>query len=131
MGADDLTFDLSSGMIKLEMKGGKLAKAIKNADPKLLAMIDATMEYWAPRVESDMKTNAPWIDQTGNARNGLAARAFRDKQNAGIVLYHQVPYGIWLEVAHGGKYAIINPTIEADGPMVMEDFKGKLTGMKF
>ena len=118
-------------MIKLDMKGRKLVKALKNADPKLLAMIDSTMQYWAPRVESYMKTNASWTDRTGNARNGLAARAYREGKEAGIVLYHQVPYGIWLEVANSGRYAIINPTIESQGPMVMEDFKGRLTRMKF
>ena len=131
MGADELEFQISSGMIKLDMKGRKLVKALKNADPKLLAMIDSTMQYWAPRVESYMKTNASWTDRTGNARNGLAARAYREGKEAGIVLYHQVPYGIWLEVANSGRYAIINPTIESQGPMVMEDFKGRLTRMKF
>jgi hypothetical protein len=70
-------------------------------------------------VESHAKTNAPWTDQTGNARQGLRAEAFRESDNMGIVLYHQVPYGIWLELANGGKYAIIDETIGVMGPQVM------------
>lgn len=81
-----------------------------------------TIERNAPEVENYMKLNAPWTDQTSNARNGLAARAYEDNGEFGIVLFHQVDYGIWLETRFGGQYAIINPTIEAMGPKVMRDF---------
>lgn len=77
------------------------------------------LEYKAPQVESHMKVNAPWQDQTGNARQGLGAEAFDEGDNMGIVLYHQAPYGIWLEVKNSGEYAIIDPTIEVMGPEVM------------
>jgi len=81
-----------------------------------------TIERNAPQVENYMKLNAPWTDQTTNARNGLAARAYEDRGEYGIVLFHQVDYGIWLETRFGGRYSIINPTIEAMGPKVMRDF---------
>lgn len=81
-----------------------------------------TIERNAPQVENYMKLNAPWTDQTSNARNGLAARAYSERGEYGIVLFHQVDYGIWLETRFGGRYAIINPTIEAMGPKVMRDF---------
>jgi hypothetical protein len=80
----------------------------------------------APEVESYMKNNAPWTDRTGNARNGLAARAYESGNEVGIVLYHQVSYGIWLEVRWSGRYAIINPTIEEMGPRVMQQFSNLL-----
>lgn len=127
----DFAFEVGSGMIRLSMKDDGLGKALATGGKQVQAVVAAHMEYWAPRVESDMKTNAPWTDRTGNARNGLAARAFHDSANAGIILYHQVPYGIWLEVAHSGKYAIIDPTIQADGPVVMADLRGKLSKMRF
>lgn len=73
----------------------------------------------APEVESYMKINAPWTDRTSNARNGLAARAYDENDEVGIVLFHQVDYGIWLETRFGGRYAIIDPTIEVMGPKVM------------
>ena len=77
----------------------------------------------APEVENYMKLNAPWTDQTGNARNGLAARAYEDGDEIGIVLFHQVDYGIWLETRWSGRYAIINPTIDSMGPEVMARFE--------
>lgn len=76
--------------------------------------------------ESDMKTNAPWTDQTSNARNGLKARAviggnssFGFKAEYAVVLFHTMPYGIWLEVRNSGKYAIILPVLQRQGPRAM------------
>ena len=86
-------------------------------------------QYWAPRVENYAKTNAPWTDRTGNARNGLAARSYRDGQETGIILYHQVPYGIYLETRWDGRYAIIDPTIAEMGPKVMQSYNRILERM--
>lgn len=66
--------------------------------------------------ESYMKENASWTDRTANARNGLAANA--DIQGTGLftrvglTLSHGVSYGIWLELANAGKYAIVGPTAQ-------------------
>lgn len=76
----------------------------------------------APVVENHMKTTAPWTDRTGNARNGLAARAYAEGDEIGIVLYHQVDYGVYLETRFGGRYAVIQPTIDEMGPVVMARF---------
>jgi hypothetical protein len=87
----------------------------------------AVLAYDAPEIENWMKSNAPWTDRTGNARNGLAARAYDDGESHGIILYHQVPYGIWLEVRFNGEYAIIGPALEYWGPIVMKGCEDLLT----
>lgn len=97
----------------------ELQNKIKGAPEAVQRRVAATMEFFAPQVETRMKTNAPWTDQTGNARQGLAARAFREGDVHGIDAFHQVPYGIWLEVKYSGKYAIISPTVQEMGPQVM------------
>lgn len=96
---------------------------LKTAKDKTLRAANIAAHRMAPEVENYAKLNAPWDDQTGNARNGLAARAYQDRDEVGIVLYHQVPYGIWLETRFGGKYAIIEPTIQAMSPKVMASFE--------
>jgi hypothetical protein len=74
-----------------------------------------------------MRQNAPWTDQTGNARNGLFAEAKHDwGRTHAIVLYHSVPYGIWLEVRHQGRYAIILPTAKEQGMAVMNTLRDLL-----
>lgn len=89
----------------------KMLAAARNA-PVFLAQ---TTQYYALQTETYAKSKAPWRDRTGNARSGLAATPSAQMSATGatyqIDLYHRVPYGIWLEVRHGGRYAIINDAI--------------------
>lgn len=82
-------------------------------------MVGTTMKYYEPQAENYAKLNAPWTDRTTNARNGLIARSGKEGDSHYLLVAHQVPYGIWLEVRWGGKYAIIMPTIDYIGPQVM------------
>lgn len=82
--------------------------------------VQMVMRYHEPQVESYMKTTAPWTDRTTNARNGLSAKYVRSGTVHSIVCFHQVPYGIWLEVANNGKYRIIVPTLVSQGCEVMK-----------
>lgn len=81
-----------------------------------------TAQSMAPEVENHMKINAPWVDRTGNARNGLAAVAYREGNDIGITLYGQVDYQVWLETRFEGRYAIIQPTIDEMSPVVMKRY---------
>lgn len=69
----------------------------------------------APAIESYMKGNAPWRDQTGNARRGLRASTVYDRSTVTLLLSHSVDYGIYLELARQGQYAIIGPTLRQFG----------------
>jgi hypothetical protein len=74
------------------------------------------MEQWA-------KLNAPWTDRTTDARTYLHATVEEVGPIGNIVLAHGVPYGIWLEVANGGRFAIIAPAIDHWGPIIMRDLQ--------
>jgi hypothetical protein len=90
-------------------------------DLKIARLVD----LFSFKVESYARTNAPWTDRTGNARNGLRAVPFHESPIAhGITLFHSVPYGIWLEVRHEGRYAIINKTIESQGAALIAACRG-------
>lgn len=111
-------FTAGSGDIKIRWFDPLRAK-LRNSPERLRRAALLTTHSMSPQIESYMKLNAPWTDRTSNARNGLAARAYEDGDEIGIVLFHQVDYGIWLETRFGGRYAIIDPTIEVMGPQVM------------
>ena len=87
---------------------------------RINAIITTSVDYFATRVETEAKTNAPWTDRTGNARNGLKTQAFHKPEEHVIVLFHQVPYGIFLEVCNDGKYAIVEPTIKKNADELMK-----------
>jgi len=95
--------------------------------PRMLALpvavdqaIEELLEELAQEVQNYAQTNAPWEDQSGEARRGLTAEVVDGGMfHNAIVLYHTVDYGIWLEVRWNGRYAIIMPTVEHFGPLVM------------
>lgn len=108
----------SSGRIVMS---GNLRQNLIAAPAKLHVAIGQVMEYNANEAQNSMRTGARWTDRTGNARQGLFARSGRDSGQHFILLYHTVPYGIWLEVRWNGAYAIIEPTVLSQGQKVMAD----------
>jgi hypothetical protein len=116
----DFAGEAGKGIITVVWQDRGMTKAINAGSEVIKSRVMAVLGQQAPQIENWMKTNAPWQDQTGNARNGLAARAYREDDEMGIILYHQVPYGIWLEVRFSGEYAIIDPALQYWGPKVMQ-----------
>lgn len=106
-----------------------LTPGIEKLDPMLHSAISSVVEYNSDFAEGHMRRNAPWTDRTSNARNGLFAQAFTSEDQYAIVVYHTMPYGIWLEVRFSGRYAIILPTVETVGPRLMDGLRKLLTRM--
>lgn len=74
--------------------------------------------------------HAPWTDRTGHARQRLKGTANHPEKNTWeLILAHGVDYGIWLEIAHEKRYAIIQPTIQAKSPEVMNSFEDLITNL--
>lgn len=102
---------------------GTLIPNLRTMDERVQRGVVAAAHWTAPQAETFMKNNASWTDRTGNARNGLGARVVLGPDTVAIVLYHSVPYGVFLEVRWGGKYAIIEPTMAATGPIFLSAIK--------
>jgi len=80
----------------------------------------------AEAMENYAKTNAPWQDRTGDARETLHATVEETGPIGTIVLAHGVDYGLWLEIANGGKYSIIPETIDVFGPQIMRTLQNMI-----
>lgn len=106
-----------------------LTPGLATFSTKLDAALGLFMEYNETKVQDYMRTKAPWTDRTGNARQGLFAKAYKHSGAHGIVAYHTMPYGVWLEVKHDGQFAIITPTIQSEGKRIMKDVGKLLTKM--
>ena len=48
-----------------------LTPGLREFGPKLNRQVGAVMKKNAPKVQNYARSNAPWTDRTGNARNGL------------------------------------------------------------
>lgn len=97
----------------------QLAQNIGTWLNRVLEAAYALATVFAARIESYAKANAVWTDRTGNARQGLTARSFRSATGFTILLFHAAIYGIWLEIANAGRFAIILRSLEAHyGPLM-------------
>lgn len=89
-----------------------LTPSLQELLPKIDAGVDLAFDAAEAKSQSDMRLNAPWHDNTGNARAGLNTVHEKEPMvEHRLVLYHSVNYGIWLEVRFSGRYAIIGPTM--------------------
>lgn len=83
-------------------------------------------ETRAPEAEQWMKQNHPWTNRTGAAEAGLHVDV---KDSPGvlteIVFSHDdsLDYPVYLEIANGGKFAIIAPAVDYWGPILMRDIQ--------
>jgi len=103
-----------------------LSQVFRNLDAwdrRMRAATFALAQNWAGKLEAEMKQKAPWKDRTGNARAGLFGTASLEGQEIVIRLGHTVEYGKYLELAHDGRYAIIEPTRRAHLKDIERDFR--------
>ena len=95
---------------------GDLTARLNQMGPKIKRAMVASAGLSATQAESFMRSEAPWTDRTGLARAGLRAQVMVSTNKVALVMYHSVPYGVFLEVRWGGKYGIIPATMAAVGP---------------
>ncbi|MFP4344248.1 MAG: hypothetical protein ACLFU8_06120 [Anaerolineales bacterium] len=119
---------------------------------RLLLAVHAMAGYVGLQMQNAGRAAAPWEDRTGNARSGLffavdgfglhpivgrvsgkarrlqtdSATISGDKDRLILVFGHTVYYGKFLELAHGGRYAIVMSTLEARVPVLERMLKALL-----
>lgn len=75
---------------------------------RLKTGIDTMGNTVGRNMQSYARANKPWTNRTYSARNGLEYKAeWVSDTLYDISVFHTVDYGIWLELAHGEKYAIL------------------------
>ena len=84
----------------------------------------------ANELESYMKLNRPWTDRTGHARQRLTGWVEVLTNKVRIYIGHGVDYGIYLELCHEKRYAILQPTVNALSKEVLKGYKELTRYMK-
>lgn len=99
-----------------------LTPSLQQLLPKVDAAVDLVFDRYEATAESFSRTNAPWTDRTGNARQGLFTEHEAEHMVVHrLVVYGTMPYTYWLEVRWSGKYAIIGPTMVHIAPLLAAD----------
>lgn len=110
-------------MAIIRVNSKQLLKRLENAETKSQVAIKMFSQEGAKKFENYAKNNRPWTDRTGHARQRLVGWVEMFSNKVRIHIGHGVDYGVYLELAHENRYAILQPTVNALSKEVLEGFK--------
>lgn len=115
--------------IKVDFDNKAFKKNMAGFNKKLNDNVSALIDYNSAYATGWLKQNAPWNDDTGAARTGLVTIPFNNGKEHELLMAYSVTYGIWLEVANSGQWAVITPAMRIVGQKVMADLQMLLDRM--
>lgn len=100
-----------------------IAQAIRLRSAAVQQGVGALAQSHAKRGEATMRSEAPWQDRTGNARQGLFGEAETSPTGATITLGHTMFYGPFLELgtSHMKPYPVVVPVTTRTAAEFTED----------
>lgn len=97
---------------------------LQQVEDKLFEALRIVSHSAAKEMEAWAKANAKWTDRTGNARQKLTGDAYwANSKVLETVIAHQMDYGVWLELAHAKKYAILDKALREKAPELFEQYR--------
>jgi len=106
----------------LKGMGGVLGSLDRWRD-KRMAGVQGVGTIIAAEAAKKSKANRPWKDHTHHAKQGLYGKVRREDTKFIIEHGHRVDYGVWLELARDGKYAILEKTLNELKPEFLSRVK--------
>lgn len=118
-----------NGGIRWNAEG--LINGLANTYDKADAAIRIYANTAALKLQNYAKEHRRWTDRTGQARQRLKGDVLTVSNGYKLRLAHGVDYGIWLELAHEKRFAIIQDTIRIVGQNeIMPGFNRLLDRLK-
>lgn len=115
---------MASNDIDLKWDMKEFEESITFIQTRFQTSILILCEVAAAKMEEYAKDEAIWIDRTSNARQKLIGQAYYvTMDQVQIAVSHQMDYGIWLELAHGRDYAILETAIEENIDELLNSIK--------
>lgn len=107
-----------------DFDSGSLGRNLATLDHKINRDIDRIQEQVVDIGEVNLRVNAPWKDDTGNARRGLWAVGNKlPNGTRRISMGHAVEYGVYLEESNGGRFAVVMDTMLKTGQQFMRSLE--------
>lgn len=110
-------------MATIRVDAQTLLHNLENAQTKSQIAIKMYAQEGAKKFENYAKLNRPWRDRTGHARQRLVGWVETLPTKTKIYIGHGVNYGIWLELAHERRFAILKRTVDAMSKEVLDGYK--------
>lgn len=110
-------------MAEIRIDASKLLASLESAETKSQVAIRMYAQEGAKKFENYAKNHRPWTDRTGHARQRLTGWVETMTNKVRIYIGHGVDYGVYLELCHEKRYAILQPTVNAMSQEVLKGYK--------
>lgn len=100
-----------------------LERGLGALEDKVDIAVRMLAETGAVKMQGYAQGHAPWTDRTGRARQSLKGSVEPYTSGYKVVIAHGVDYGIWLELAHEKRFAIIPDTLNYGQQTVLPAFE--------
>ena len=118
-------------MSTVTIDANSLRNAIGNLNQfndRLKASLKIVGDRGAREMENYARQNRPWKDRTGNARQKLEGNCdWVNDKLLEVTINHGVDYGVWLELAMGRRYAILERSRDAVAQNVVDGWRSLLS----
>lgn len=114
-------------VIEIKVDTENLKNGMGEFKERMLVALGIYSETAAKKFEGYAREHRQWTDRTARARQGLTGYTEKTKEGFKINIAHTVDYGLWLELAHEKKYAILEPTVRLVGPEIVSGLKTLLS----
>lgn len=101
--------------MSLKFDATDLVKGLADYESKAQIAIRMYADTSALKLQNYARKNARWTDRTGQARQRLRGDSLVTTNGYRLRLAHGVNYGVYLELAHEKRFAIIQETINKVG----------------
>ncbi|MEG2246309.1 MAG: hypothetical protein RSC84_02570 [Peptostreptococcaceae bacterium] len=113
--------------MSFKLDSGGILNGLNSTVMKTQVALNLYGDTVAKKLESDAKTNAPWIDRTGQARQRLNGTCKPNgSHGVRIELSHAVDYGVYLEFCNGQQNEILGVTLDENTPSIIRGMNNLL-----
>lgn len=120
------------GVSDITVDRGTIKTVLTNLDTfesKLRQALQIVTDAASKKMTNWAKENAIWTDRTSNARQKLSGDGYWESNYMlTCAVMHNMDYGVWLELAHAKKYAILEQAIESQKDTLIKQYVKLLGG---
>ena len=110
-------------MAGIKVNASSIINSLEVAQTKSQIAIKMFAQEGAKKFENYAKTHRRWTDRTGHARQRLTGWVEVMMNKVRIHIGHGVNYGVYLELAHEKRYAILQETVNAVSQEILEGYE--------
>lgn len=100
-----------------------VAQNLGEMSERLKTQLQVLGQATGQKIQEYAQANAPWTDRTGDARQRLKYNSEVNDNGLTISIFHQMEYGIYLELCNNEKYAILKNSRDAMLPEFLDAVK--------